>query len=408
MREDLEYSEIIKHEDGIKLSLAVLILIIFLFICSAFLYSTKYKLDIVTDAYGAVIPSTKVKSVQHLEGGIIKEIKVETGQLVNNGDILLVLEPTESKANIAELDQRLANLMGDIIRLEAEATGKKPKYSEQLNKDFPQIVKNSQKLYNGRLAALNAVIKEYKNQIKNDKQTLILLEEQISISEDLLADQLTNKLTHLNLLKEKSTLTAAIENAELLIKKVRNSSRAEARTLLEERRAEYEELSERRVRFQDNLDRRTVRAPVDGIIKQRYINTVGGVIKAGETLVDIVPADDKLIIESKLPVEDIGYIQIGQEALVHLSGPSLSRYKPVIGEVIGVSPDAIIPEEPNTAAYYEIKIQTDQTYFSKGIEKYEMFPGTQVVAGIIVGRRTLYEYITEPIFGNLSNALSEQ
>ena len=136
MREDLEYDEIIKYEDSIKASLAFLILIVFAFICAAYFYATKYKLDIVTDAFGAVIPSTKVKSVQHLEGGIIKEIKVETGQVVNAGDVLLVLEPTESKANMAELDQRLANLTGDMSRLEAEASATRPKYPDILKNNF--------------------------------------------------------------------------------------------------------------------------------------------------------------------------------------------------------------------------------------------------------------------------------
>ena len=201
---------------------------------------------------------------------------------------------------------------------------------------------------------------------------------------------------------------AEIEANNAQLKAEKSNFVEQAREKLQEVEKEYNNLVESLPAYEDRLDRTLVRAPMNAIVNRLLVNTVGGVIQAGETLVDIVPVDDKLIIESKLPVEDIGYIQIGQEALVHLSGPSLSRYKPIVGKVIGVSPDAIIPEEPNTEAYYEIKIQTDQTYFSKGNERYEMFPGTQVVAGIRVGRRTLYEYITEPIFGNLNNALSEQ
>ena len=155
--------------------------------------------------------------------------------------------------------------------------------------------------------------------LKNETDSLSLLEEQIEISKSLLEEQLTNRLTHLNLLKEKNQIIAKIENANSKIKNIKESYFTDVRTLLLEEISEYEELKERKLSLKDSLNRTTVKSTENGIIKQRFVDTVGGVVKAGEPLFDIVPINDKLIVQAKLSVDQIGYIKKNQKGKCKIS-----------------------------------------------------------------------------------------
>ncbi len=406
--EKKDYERLLKRESNFFKPLSFLVFLLSGLFFILITYSFYLKLDVIAEAYGSVVPSSKVKSVQHLEGGIIKKILIEPGALVKEGQELLILEPTESLANVSELDQRLINLKVDIIRLEAEANNIKPTYTKDIISKYPVLVSNSQKLYVDRLASYNASLKEYKTLMDNDYITLALLNEQIDISKSLLEEKLTNRLTHLNILKERSQLVTKIGNTRSSIKKLQDSSKAQSRSMFQEKVAEYDELTERMVMYRDNLKRTTLRAPVDGIIKQRYIDTIGGVVKPGETLLDIVPINDKLIIQARLSVDQIGYIKKGQKAIVRLIGNASSLYDSIDGIVITISPDVIAPSKSTEEPYYEVKIETDKDYFYNKSEKYYMFPGTQVMAGIKIGTRTIADYIIEPMFGKISNAMSEK
>ena len=168
----------------------------------------------------------------------------------------------------------------------------------------------------------------------------------------------------------------------------------------------YEELIERKSSLQDSLNRTSVKSPENGIIKQRFVDTIGGVVKAGDPLFDIVPINDKLIVQARLSVDQIGYIKKDQKVNVKLTGKNNRLYEAISGRVIGISPDAIYTEKENP--YYEIRIETAQDYFDGGEEKYYMYPGTQVSAMIEIGSRTIADYIFEPLFVNLNTALSEK
>ena len=236
---------------------------------------------------------------------------------------------------------------------------------------------------------------------------MILLEEQILISKSLLEEQLTNRLSHLNLLKEKNNIVLNIEKAKSKIKNIKEIFNTETRTLLMEKKAEFDELKERELRLKDNLNRTLIKAPEKGIIKQRFIDTVGGVIQDGQDLFEIVPVDDKLIIRSKLSVDQIGYVNKEQEVIVKLEGKNNSIYKPLLGKVISISPDAIYSEDTQSS-FYEIQIETNKNYFQNEKEKFFMYPGTQVISLIKIGRRTIANYLFEPIFLKLNFALTEK
>lgn len=403
-----ELNRILKREDGFFILMSFFIFLIGSLVFLFVYYITSTKLNIVAESEGVVIPSSKVKTVQHLEGGIIKKIYVNPGDIVKKNEVLLELEPIKSLSDFSELEKRLTTLTINIIRLRSESEFKKPVFKEELKKTNSKLIEDSKKLFAVRQDKYFTSLKEQKNILKNEKETLELLEEQIQISKSLLQEQLTNRLMHLDLLKEKSLIVAKIENAESKIKSITENYLTETRTMLLEEITEYEELNERKKRLEDNLNRTLVKAPEEGIIKQRFIDTTGGVIKEGEALFDIVPIKDKLVIVSKLSVDQIGYIEKGQEVMVKLVGKNNSIYQPIIGEVINISPDAIYNEKIEIEPYFEVKIETLQNYFENDEDKYFMYPGTQVVALIRIGTRTIASYLLEPIFSKMSIALTEK
>ncbi len=406
--EAIELEKIIRKENNSFFIIFLIIFLIFLLFISMGYYFSNAKLDIIAETDGVVIPSSKVKTVQHLEGGIIKKIFYNSGDVVKKGDLLLELEPIKTLSSFSELEKRLTGLSINIARLRAESDLKKPIYKENLIKKYPLLIEESKKLYDVRTKKFKASIFEQKNILKNETDNLKLLEEQIEISKSLLEEQLTNRLSHLNLLKEKNQIISKIETADSKIKNIKESYFAEVRTKLLEETSEYEELIERKYSLQDSLNRTSVKSPESGIIKQRFVDTIGGVVKAGDPLFDIVPINDKLIVQAKLSVDQIGYIKKGLKVNVKLAGKNNRFYNSIIGKVVGISPDAIYTKNENKAPYFEIRIETEQHFFEGGDEKYFMYPGTQVMAMIEIGSRTIADYIFEPLFINFNSALSEK
>nr|WP_203544768.1 HlyD family type I secretion periplasmic adaptor subunit [Desulfovibrio sp. JC010] len=394
-----------------------------------------FQLDIVSQAEGEVIPSSRVKPVQHLEGGIIRQINVREGENVRKGQELIVLEATASDSTVEELEVRVTSLRVNIARLEAEDKGlAAPDYPKDIYEKFPSLIERSLKLFETRKARLESDllseqekikqreqdIKQITSRQRNSRNSLKLLREQIGISAGLLEDGLTSRYKHLGFLKEESKLKSGIEEdsaklgkarsalaqAKADIGEIRNSYLASVREELQEDRREFDELSQRQRKFADNLNRTVIRSPVDGVIKTLFVYSTGEVVKPGMTIMDIVPAGDKLVIEARLPISDIGYVKDGQKAVVKLASGDASRFGNIDGKVINISPDADSTDRGVT--YYRVRIVTDKDYFEHDGNYYKLFPGIRVIAGIHIGTRSVMEYILEPFMGSMSYAMRER
>lgn len=413
-----------------------LLLLLCVFACLAFFtWAQVSTLDIVSQATGEVIPSSQIKSIQHLEGGIVRMIAIHEGEQVKQGQELIVLEPTQSGADVGEIRVRLLSLRTEITRLEAEVSGAEaPKFDETVKIEHPGIVKQTlARFYSRRKSQQSRIdsqreaivqrtqeIREIGARIKNLTENLKLMEEQISISEELLKEDLTNRYNHLDLLKEASNLRgrreedkaalqrakSALKEAEANMEGIHTAFIEEAGKELEEARLSFNELSQREQKFEDNLARTILRAPVDGVIKTLYITTVGGVLRPGQTVVDIVPADDRLVIEAKLPTQDIGYVQAGQSALIKLTSADARRFGGLDGTVTSVSPDTLVTQDG--APYYKVRIETAHDRFQRGELIYQLFPGMQVIASIRTGERTVLEYLADPFLNAMSGAMGER
>ena len=400
-----------------------------------FIWASVFTLDIVSLASGEVIPSSQIKRVQHLEGGIIRKISIREGEQVKSGQELIVLEPTQSGADVGEIRVRLLSLRAEIVRLEAEVSGADaPTFKADLIANNPRMAKQTLARFNSRKKSLQSridsqsetvaqrgqEIKEISARIKNLNQNLALMKEQISISEELLKEDLTNRYNHLDLLKEASGIQGRVEEDSSALHRARSALkeaeanmdgivtafREESGMQLEEARLSFNELSQREQKFDDNLARTILRSPVDGVIKTLYITTVGGVLRAGQTVIDVVPVDDRLVVEAKLQTQDIGYVKAGQSALIKLNSADALRFGGMDGTVTNVSPDTIITEQG--APYYKVRIETANDRFQRGDLQYRLFPGMQVIASIRTGDRTVIEYLTDPFFNTMSGALGER
>ncbi len=231
---------------------------------------------------------------------------------------------------------------------------------------------------------------------------------------------LSNRMTHLNLLREEADLKgrrdedraflprakAALNGATAQLTAIREGFREEAGKELSDARRTERELSERLRKFEDSLRRTVLRAPVAGIVKTLYIVTQGGVIQPGATVIDIVPGDDRLVVEARLPPQDIGYIRIGQQAQLQLASAEAARYGTILGTVDAVSPDTIISQEGQ--AFYKIRITPAQDYFHHNDLEYRLYPGMQIQSSILTGTRTVMDYLLEPYLGSASLALRER
>lgn len=392
-------------------------------------------LDIVSIAEGEVIPSSQVKTVQHLEGGIVREIKVSEGQEVKTDQPLIVLEPTVSSADVSELRVRLRSLETDIAQFEALLDdAEAPSFSDELVQNFPNLVEQATRRFETRrnrqvdevrkqeqaILQSEQGITEIAKRIAGGRESLSLVSQQVEMSDELLRQNLANRFRHLDLLKEARQLEnqinadiaalarakTALSQAEAELNAIKSAFADDTQRSLEEARLQSRELTQRIKKFEDSLARTVVRSPVDGIVKTLSVATVGGVIRSGDTIAEIVPVDDKLIIEAKLPTQDIGYVAVGQPATVKLTSSDAIRFGNLTGSVVDVSPDTLVT--PEGMPFYRVRVELVSNVFENGALRYELFPGMQVVTSIQTGERTVLAYILDPLRNSMSDAFQER
>lgn len=400
-----------------------------------FFWMAFFDLDIVSMTKGEVVPSSKVKSIQHLEGGIVQDILIKPGDKVTKGQTLVVLESTQTGSDVLELSVRLVSLRAEIVRLEAElAEEDELVFPVDLVQKNPDVVAQSKEVFMARrekykndlltkqqqIEARMHEVEEITARMENMQEKRKLTDERVQISEELLKDKLTNRFNHLNLLSEQSDIKSKIEEDEAKLKQaesfvkgtrgelesLKNELKSTSNKELEEAKQNLAELSERMGKFEDSLKRTVLISPVEGVVKELYAFTRGGVVKPGETVVDIVPDEDLLVVEAKLPVQDIGYVTIGQLAYIRLATADGMRFDKLEGEITHISPDTLKDDE--NKSYYLVKIQTHGDEFVKGRAHYKLYPGMEVSASIVTGERTVLQYLLGPIFYKFDGAFQER
>ncbi|MCO4784806.1 HlyD family type I secretion periplasmic adaptor subunit [Marinomonas atlantica] len=407
---------------------------VFLFVSAALLWANYTAIDEVTVGQGTVIPSSQVQVIQNLEGGILKETSVRVGQMVEEGQLLMTIENTEALSSLREQQVERMNLMARASRLAAEASGRDPLFSMGMRQEYPDVVRREEALYDNRLASLRANQAVFEQQIAQREQEIVeqqaklgnlqstfeLASEELRLTRPAFERGAVSRVEMLQLERQVNQLQgdlqatslalprakSALEEARTKLAESNAKFRAEAQEQLTDVRAQLDQLRESSVSLEDKVDRTLVKSPVKGIVKQLQINTVGGVIKPGMTLMEIVPMEDSLLIEAKVNPKDVGFIQPNYPAVVKLSAYDFSIYGGLEARVENISADTIIDEEGNS--FYMVRVRTDKNFLGSDSAPLAIIPGMQSTVDIITGKKTVLDYLLKPIFKAQQNALRER
>ena len=394
-----------KHRKNTK----ILFIVFSFFAFTLSLWMFLFNIDIISNAEGQVIPAGEVKTIQHLEGGIIDQILIQESDVVKKDDPLVVLAATASEVDVDEAQVQIDAKIIESIRLEAEINDfGVPIFSDELVNNRPDLVNKSLELFISRKEKLEGAIKEVTAAVMQHQTAIDILLKQTQMSEQLLQEGIITEFSHLNLLKElnaaKGALEVAMEEKDNLTKKFIEEARNDRQIA----QREISELNETMKALKDNLDRTVITAPVDGVIKNLFFVTIGGVIRPGEAILDIVPTKDNLIVEARLQESDIGFVKPGQSAVVKLSSADAVNFGQIEGIVERISPDTEQDENDNRIVFYNIFVELDQNYFESKEKTYYLVPGVKVTASIQIGERTLANYLLSPFIGSLGQSFQER
>ncbi len=439
-RDDLdfatEYNAAINQ--GPPRTTAVFLSVLVVIFISMLIWADWAELDEVTRGEGRVIPSGKNQVVQSLEGGIVKEILVKTGDEVTRGDVLLKIDDTGFSSNFGELRAKQASLRAQIIRLNHELSGVRgtpPVFPAELLQSAANTIKTELELYYARQRSLESQIRILEERVKQRRRELSELKANLErISENVklareeekikapLAERgIVPKTDVIRLKREiadldgqiKSAgesvprLEAAIREAQALANEQTLKFRQEAQADLSQRTAELAVVAESIRAARDRVVRAEVRAPVDGVVNSLNVNTVGGVVRAGETLVEIVPIEDNLLIEAKVRPSDIAFVRPDQPALVKITAYDFSIYGGLDGVVEKISADSSI-DEVSREVFYLVTIKTLSNQLGEQKNKLSIIPGMVASVDILTGKKSVLDYLLKPINKARYEALRER
>ena len=412
----------------------LLLLGIIAFFVWAVYWANGAELDQVTTGEGQVIPSSQIQVVQNLEGGIIAAIYVAEGDAVTKNDVLMRLDDTQFASKFSENRATLYGLQAVIARLEAEIAGKPLELPQSVIDNVPMIARNERSLYESRLRELGAMVAVFNQQIIQKKQELIeldtrtsklkrsleLAEKELVIKRPLVDKGILPELDLISLEREHNEIDGTLETSRQSIPRI-EAGITEIKRKISESRAIFrssalKELNEAQVKSnaltellessQDRVQRTEVRAPVDGTIKRVLINTIGGVVRGGMDLIEIVPRDDKLLVEAKIRPSDIAFLHPGQEAIVKIAAYDYSIFGSLPAKLVHISADTIVDEKEES--YYVIRVLTDRTDLGDETKTLPIIAGMTATVDILIGKRTVLEYLLKPILRGREKALRER
>ena len=377
----------------------------------------------VSTASGAVIPQGQVRTVQHLEGGIVSGIYVRDGDVVTAGQSLLQVELAPKSSNPEELRARLDGYLIVRARLTAESARQPPQWPQDAVARQPQIAAAEVQSYESRRAQLETSlavlqqqvqqrqleVKEFESQRASLQAELSLATEKLKMSEGLLRDNLVTRIEHLELERVKQQLEGQINTISVSIPRAQAAHEEATRKVDETRLQFLREVQTAQAENEVNItrteqllaeatrqqERTTITAPIDGVIKNVKVRSLGDVVKPGEPIMEVVPITTTLVIEGKLSPTDRGYVVVGQDAVVKISAYDYVKYGGLHGKVILIGADADLDEKGNP--YFRVQVQTDKSYFGTAESPMPVSSGMQATVDIITGSKSVLAYLIKPV-----------
>lgn len=422
------------HRKGSSIAF-VLTLVIAVLLVVFVLWAHFTVLDEVTRGMGQVIPSQKIQTIQNLEGGILQEIMVQENQIVNKGDILIRIDNEMAASQYRDAFTKAEEHEVAIMRLNAEIDGKnKLDFGDQFKDVEPQILADQKSIFSARQDQLQAELNVLRSQYRQKQQEITemrsrkdqlersigLAKEQRDIAKPLVDQGVYPRVDYLALERDISSLQGDIDGLRLAIPRIRQAAE-EANRRIEQREAEFraqalDEMNSRRVELkslreimsagEDRVTRTDVRSPVRGTIKQINLNTIGGVVRPGESILEIVPLDDTLLIEARIRPADIAFLHPGQKAMIKITAYDFSIFGGLEGVVEAISADTI--EDDNGESFYKVKLRTQKSAIVYRGEELPIIPGMTASIDILTGKKSVLAYLMKPILRAKQNALRER
>ncbi|AIL63016.1 HlyD family type I secretion periplasmic adaptor subunit [Pseudomonas alkylphenolica] len=391
-------------------------------------------LDEVTMGEGKAIPSSKVQVIQNLEGGIVTEIFVREGQMVNKGDTLLRLDDTRFLSNKGESEADRYALTAQVERLSAEAEGRPFEVSEEVRSKAPQVAEDELSLYQSRQRRLTSEkqtlseqlrqktqeLAEFRSKAEQYRSALALLQQELNMSTPLVG---TGAISPVEILRlKRSTVeargslnatTLAIPRAEAAVAEIKSKIeeseagfRSEAAKELNEKRTDLSKITASSIAIDDRVTRTTVVSPVHGIIKLLKVNTIGGVVQPGSDLLEIVPLEDNLLIEARVRPQDVAFLHPGQPAMVKFSAYDYTIYGGLKAKLELISADTVTDDKGNS--FYLIQVRTDKNHLGGDNKPLLIIPGMTATVDIITGHKSVLDYLLKPVLKARTEAMRER
>ena len=350
-------------------------------------------LDEVSTGSGKVVPSSREQVLQSRDGGILAELTVREGDKVQANQVVARLDPTRSESNVGESAARYRASLASSARLNAEVNDLPLTFPDALNA-WPDLISSETRLYKSRRAQLADAMVELQD-------ALVSVNKELAITQRLEKSGAASHVEVLRLQRQKSDLGLKITD-------LRSQYYVQAREALSKANAEVDMLAAILKGREDSVTRLTVRAPMRGIVKNIQVTTIGGVIPPNGEMMEIVPVDDHLLIETRLSPRDIAFIHPGQRALVKITAYDYAIYGGLEGVVETISPDTIQDKVKPEVFYYRVFIRTHQDYLQNKLGRhFSIVPGMIASVDIKTGEKTIVDYLIKP-FNRAKEALRER
>lgn len=382
---------------------------------------------------GKVVPSGDQQIVQHLEGGIVLDILVQDGDIVNLGQHLLKFDRLQREAELGQIKAREAALRIRETRLRAQIDGAEPDFGD-LAQLYPALVEEAmitliatrariegqQRVFASKISNRQKTVSIHEKQARSLRGQLKLVQEAVDMREQLFdtghgsrVNVISSRLEMSRVEGSYAEAIASAEQAEVGVEEVRSelnelivTERDDSLEELSSVLGELAEVTENLRRLTDRVARLDVFAPVAGIVHGLSVNTKGAVVEPAQVLMTIIPVDEKLVVETEIAPEDIGHVAIGQETKVAISGFDQRRYGSVPGRLVKLSPTTLLNEEGQP--YFKGRIELESSIIRTGEGSQPIMPGMTVTADIVTGQQTLLQYLTGPVYNALSTSFSER
>lgn len=389
------------------------------------------EIDEVTRGEARVVPTSQVQIIQSVDGGVVEELLVREGQVVEAGQLLLRVDPTRFVSTMLESRASQLALEAKALRLKALTRGTAFNPPADLRREAPDVVAQEMRLYDSRLAEINAQIYIAQNQLTQRKQelnevmarrdqavrSLDLMTREINATRPMVATGAVSEVEVMRLEREVARLRGDREQATAQIARVQSSileatrkieevqltSRNQMSSELSETMSRLASLSQGGLALEDKVKHADIKSPMRGTVKRLLVNTVGAVVQPGKEVVEVVPLDDTLILEVQIAPKDIGFLRPQQHATVKFTAYDFSIFGGLEAEVITIGADSVLDDKGN--AFYHVRVRTHKPNLGANLP---IIPGMVAQVDILTGKKTVLSYLLKPVLRAKANAMTER